>query len=84
METLVDDKLVENIGVSNFNKKQMERLLQNCRIKPSNSQVGWVMLIKTVEVVHLVAIASRIVECNIPVTLKQCDIIGFLHCGILP
>ena len=39
MEKLVDEGLVKNIGVSNFNKKQMERLVKNCRIKPANLQV---------------------------------------------
>lgn len=39
MENLVDEKLVENIGVSNFNKSQLERLMQNCRIKPCNLQI---------------------------------------------
>lgn len=39
MEELVDAKLVENIGISNFNKAQTERLMKNARIKPCNMQV---------------------------------------------
>jgi aldehyde reductase len=39
MEKAVDDGLVKTIGVSNFNKRQLERLLANCRIQPAVNQV---------------------------------------------
>ncbi|XP_043289223.1 aldo-keto reductase family 1 member B1-like isoform X2 [Venturia canescens] len=39
MESLVDKGLVKNIGISNFNSKQIDRLLANCRIKPVTNQV---------------------------------------------
>ncbi|CAH1269911.1 AKR1B10 [Branchiostoma lanceolatum] len=39
MEPLVDEGLAKSIGVSNFNKQQLERLVQNCRIKPAVNQV---------------------------------------------
>ncbi|CAH8509597.1 unnamed protein product [Schistosoma turkestanicum] len=39
MEKLVDDGLVKSIGVSNFNKRQIENILKHCRIKPANLQV---------------------------------------------
>lgn len=39
MEKLVDDGLVKSIGISNFSKKQTERLLANARIKPVTNQV---------------------------------------------
>lgn len=39
MEKLVDDGLVKSIGISNFSKKQIERLLANARIKPVTNQV---------------------------------------------
>lgn len=39
MEKAVDDGLVKSIGVSNFNKRQLERLLANCKIPPVANQV---------------------------------------------
>ncbi|KAJ6653264.1 hypothetical protein lerEdw1_009428 [Lerista edwardsae] len=39
MEKLVDEGLVKGIGVANFNKCQLERLLSVCRIKPDVLQV---------------------------------------------
>jgi aldehyde reductase len=39
LEKAVDDGLVKSIGVSNFNKRQIERLLENCRIKPATNQI---------------------------------------------
>lgn len=39
MEELVDIGIAKNIGISNFNKRQIERILANCRIKPANNQV---------------------------------------------
>ncbi|XP_078608533.1 aldo-keto reductase family 1 member B1-like isoform X2 [Branchiostoma floridae x Branchiostoma japonicum] len=39
MESLADEGLAKSIGVSNFNTQQLERLLQNCRIKPAVNQV---------------------------------------------
>lgn len=40
MEQLVDKKLVKSIGVSNFNSKQIQRILDNTRIVPANNQVN--------------------------------------------
>ena len=39
MEELVNAGMVENIGLSNFNKAQIERILQTAKIKPCNLQV---------------------------------------------
>lgn len=39
MENLVDLGLVKSIGVSNFNSEQVQRILDNCRIKPVTNQV---------------------------------------------
>ncbi|XP_966351.2 1,5-anhydro-D-fructose reductase [Tribolium castaneum] len=39
MEAQLDAGLTKSIGLSNFNQKQIERVLQNCRIPPSNLQV---------------------------------------------
>ncbi|XP_058796941.1 aldo-keto reductase family 1 member B1-like [Phymastichus coffea] len=39
MEQLQEKGLVRNIGVSNFNSKQLSRVLDNCKIKPVTNQV---------------------------------------------
>uniref|UniRef100_A0A1A9WEI6 NADP-dependent oxidoreductase domain-containing protein n=1 Tax=Glossina brevipalpis TaxID=37001 RepID=A0A1A9WEI6_9MUSC len=39
MENLVDLGLTKGIGVSNFNAKQIDRILQTCRIRPVVNQV---------------------------------------------
>lgn len=39
MEKLVDDGLVKSIGISNFNKRQTERILAIARIPPATNQI---------------------------------------------
>ncbi|KAL3286147.1 hypothetical protein HHI36_000659 [Cryptolaemus montrouzieri] len=39
MEKQVDAGLTKSIGVSNFNKTQLERIIKNARIKPSSLQI---------------------------------------------
>lgn len=39
MEKCVEAGLVKSIGISNFNSKQLERLLSVCKIKPVTNQV---------------------------------------------
>lgn len=39
LERAVDDGLVRSIGVSNFNRAQVERVLASCRIRPATNQI---------------------------------------------
>ena len=39
MDELVDAGLTKSIGVSNFNKSQIDRILKICRIPPAANQV---------------------------------------------
>ncbi|XP_034239376.1 aldo-keto reductase family 1 member A1-like [Thrips palmi] len=39
MEALVDQGLTKAIGLSNFNQRQIQNILDHCRIKPANLQV---------------------------------------------
>ncbi|CAH0730687.1 unnamed protein product, partial [Brenthis ino] len=39
MENLVDKGLVKSIGLSNFNKRQIDRVMENSRIKPASLQI---------------------------------------------
>lgn len=39
MEAQVDDGKAKAIGISNFNESQIQRILNNARIKPANLQV---------------------------------------------
>ncbi|XP_075148228.1 aldo-keto reductase family 1 member A1-like [Haematobia irritans] len=39
MEEICEKGLTKSIGVSNFNQRQVERLLNNCKIRPANLQI---------------------------------------------
>lgn len=39
MEEMVKKGLTKNIGLSNFNQQQIQRVIDNCIIKPANLQV---------------------------------------------
>jgi len=39
MENAVDAGLVKSIGISNFNQEQIQRIVDNCRIKPAVQQI---------------------------------------------
>jgi len=39
MEKMIEKGKTKTIGVSNFNEKQLEKILQSCNIKPANNQV---------------------------------------------
>lgn len=39
MEKLLEKGLTKSIGISNFSKEQVARLLKNCKIRPANNQI---------------------------------------------
>ncbi|XP_055616189.1 1,5-anhydro-D-fructose reductase [Toxorhynchites rutilus septentrionalis] len=39
MEKVLEAGLARNIGLSNFNQRQIQRILDNCQIKPANLQI---------------------------------------------
>lgn len=39
MEAVLEKGLTRSIGVSNFNKKQIQRILDNCKVPPANLQI---------------------------------------------
>lgn len=39
MELVLEKGLTKNIGVSNFNSEQIQRLLKNCKVKPVTNQI---------------------------------------------
>ena len=41
MEKCVEEGLVKDIGLSNFNSEQIQTILDNCKVKPANNQVSW-------------------------------------------
>ncbi|KAK9875418.1 hypothetical protein WA026_007811 [Henosepilachna vigintioctopunctata] len=53
MEQQVDAGLTKAIGISNFNKAQVERILNNSRIKPSALQIELHVYLQQNELVHL-------------------------------
>lgn len=53
MEELVQKGLTKSIGISNFNKKQIERLLQSAKIVPATNQVNFNLSVFHVKVLCL-------------------------------
>ena len=45
MEKCVEDGLVRDIGLSNFNSEQVQNIVENCKIKPATNQVPAVHLL---------------------------------------
>jgi len=42
MEACVDQGLVRSIGLSNFNSRQIQEIIENCRIQPAVLQVNYI------------------------------------------
>ncbi|XP_055373739.1 aldo-keto reductase family 1 member B1 [Condylostylus longicornis] len=53
MEKMVELGLTKSIGISNFNKKQIQRLLDNSKTKPSNLQIELHLYFQQNELVDL-------------------------------
>lgn len=53
MEEMVSKGLAKSIGISNFNKKQIQRILDNATIKPANLQIELHIYLQQNELVEL-------------------------------
>jgi len=61
MEKLVDDRLVKAIGLANFNQKQIQKILDHCKIKPALLQVESHIYFQNKEIIQFCRSKSIIV-----------------------
>lgn len=66
MEGLVQEGLVKNIGVSNFNIEQLQCILDNCEIKPVNNQIEMHPYLQNDELLEFCKKNDIIVSCYGP------------------
>lgn len=52
MENLLDLGIAKSIGLSNFNKKQIQRVLNNCKVRPANLQIEHHIYLQQPELVN--------------------------------
>lgn len=70
MEKQVDKGLTKAIGLSNFNVKQIQRILDNCRIKPENLQIELHLYLQQPEVLKFCKDNEIIVTAYSPLGTK--------------
>lgn len=61
MEYIQELGLAKSIGISNFNIKQIQRILDNCKIRPANLQVIFLSFIFGFMVYQLYSIVIKII-----------------------
>lgn len=52
MEGFVDQGLIKSIGISNFNERQIQRVLDNSRIKPVCLQIEFHVYLQQLDLVN--------------------------------
>lgn len=73
LEQMVAKGLTKSIGVSNFNKAQLERLLQNATIKPANLQIELHIYLQQHELVDFCKSNGIVVTAYSPLGSKGID-----------
>lgn len=75
MEEMVDAGLTKSIGISNFNKPQIQRLLNNCKVKPSNLQIECHIYLQQHELVDFCKANDIVVTAYSPLGSKGIELI---------
>lgn len=70
MEEMVEMGLTKSIGVSNFNKDQIQRILDNSKIKPANLQIELHILLQQHDLVDFCKKNNIIVTAYSPLGSK--------------
>lgn len=76
MEEMVSKGLTKSIGVSNFNKSQLQRLLDNSSIKPANLQVECHIYFQQNELVDFCKANNIIMTAYAPLGSKGIEVIN--------
>ncbi|KAK3930826.1 Aldo-keto reductase family 1 member A1 [Frankliniella fusca] len=81
MEALVDAGKAKHIGLSNFNQRQVQNILDNCRIKPANLQIELHMYIQQRPLVDFCHKNGIVVTAYSPLGSPGADVAMKTHFG---
>lgn len=70
MEEMVELGLTKSIGISNFNKNQIQRIIDNAKIKPSNLQIELHIYLQQHELVNFCKANNIVVTAYSPLGSK--------------